>query len=137
MRKFVSRRLGLVRNNELFMKNYFLTLFCVVLFMTHNVHAFETKRIKQLSNNRVNIWKTIIYPNAQHSLPMHRHEYNRVLVALSKGVLKITNNKGEIHYLKLEKDKTYYLTKNIPNELHRDENVSHHPITVLVIELKD
>lgn len=68
---------------------------------------------------------------------MHRHNYNRVLYAFDSGVLKFTNDKGESHLLNLEKDKAYFLTKDKPNELHTDENISDHPIKVLVIELKN
>ena len=67
---------------------------------------------------------------------MHRHDYDRVLVALSNGTLKITNNKGDVHYLKLKKNKAYYLPKDPMDELHQDENITQHPITVMVIELK-
>lgn len=67
---------------------------------------------------------------------MHRHDYDRVIVALSNGLLKITNDKGKTHYLKLEKNKAYYLTKDPLHELHKDENMTKHPITVMVIELK-
>lgn len=68
---------------------------------------------------------------------MHRHEYNRVVVAFDNGTLKITNDKGNVHYLRLEKEKAYYLTKDVLGELHVDKNISQHPIKVLVIELKN
>jgi len=67
---------------------------------------------------------------------MHRHEHDRVVVAFSDGLLKITNDKGKVHYLKLEKDKGYYLARDVPGELHSDENMSLRPIKVLVIELR-
>lgn len=41
-----------------------------------------------------------------------------------------------MHYLKLEKDHVYYLTKDVPYELHKDENISKHAIEVFIIELK-
>lgn len=95
-----------------------------------------TNRIMQFSNNKVSVWETVIYPSESQVLKMHRHEYDRVLVALNDGLLKITNDKNKIHYLKLEKNKAYYLTKDIPNELHQDENLLSYPIRVLVVELK-
>lgn len=95
-----------------------------------------TRRIEQFTNSRVKVWKTIIYPSSKQVLTMHRHEHDRVLVALTDGVLKITNNSGAVHYLKLKKDKAYYLTKDVPDELHNDENVSHQAIKVIVVELK-
>lgn len=120
-------------------KNSQKFLFVMVL-LSMNLLCFasdiKTTRMPEFSNNEVDVWKTIIYPNKNQRLKMHRHEYNRVVVALNNGTLKITNDKGKIHYLNLEKDHAYYLTKDVPNELHSDENIGKHPITVLVIELK-
>ncbi len=95
-----------------------------------------THRIEQFSNDKVNVWRTVIYPVPGQALTMHRHEHDRVVVALTNGLLKITNDKGKIHYLKLEKDKAYYLTKDRANELHNDVNMTNHEIKVMVIELK-
>ncbi|MDP3560091.1 MAG: hypothetical protein Q8R79_07085 [Legionellaceae bacterium] len=119
------------------MKKYFATLFLLILIPMNMAYAHTTKRIAEFSNAQVAVWKTVIYPNSKQRLAMHRHEYNRVMVALSDGVLKITNDKGKTHYMKLEKNKAYYLTKDIPNELHMDENITRHPISVMVIELKE
>lgn len=66
---------------------------------------------------------------------MHRHDHDRVVVALTDGLLKIKNNKGGVHYFKLKKDTAYFFTKNPVDELHTDENMSQHPIKVMVIEL--
>lgn len=96
-----------------------------------------TQRTMQFSNDKVSVWETLIYPSENQVLKMHRHEHDRVVVALTDGELKITNDKGKVHYLNLIKDKSYYLTKDSPNELHKDENISSHPIKVLVIELKN
>jgi len=100
-------------------------------------YAQPTTRISQFSNDKTNVWKTIIYPTSTQVLKMHRHDYDRVIVALSNGLLKITNDKGKTHYLKLLKNKAYYLTKDPSHELHQDENMSKHPITVMVIEHKN
>jgi len=96
-----------------------------------------TTRKPQINNNQVNVWETVIYPSENQKLKMHRHEYDRVVVAFDDGILKITNDKGQTHYLKLEKGQSYFLTKDVPNELHMDENISQHPIKVIVIELKN
>jgi hypothetical protein len=120
------------------MKSYFRAGLGIILVSLCGILQAEgpaTRRIEQFSNNRVKVWKTIIYPSSKQVLSMHRHEHDRVLVALTDGVLKITNNSGAVHYLKLKKDKTYYLTKDVPDELHNDENVSHHAIEVIVVEL--
>lgn len=121
------------------MQKYLTLIICILsFFISINSHADakETVRIPQLSNEKVSVWTTVIYPNKKQILKMHRHEHNRVVVALDNGLLKVANNKGEEHFLKLEKDKAYYLSKDFPGELHTDENMSKHPIKVVVIELK-
>lgn len=116
-----------------------LKLGATFILLTGALHAAElsTKRIEQFSNDKVKVWKTIVYPSSHQVLPMHRHDNDRVLVALTDGTLKITNNKGKVHYLKLKKGKAYYLRKDTPNELHNDENITNHPIQVMVIQLND
>lgn len=99
-------------------------------------HAALTKRISQINNTKVNVWKTIIYPTKKAQLMMHRHDYDRVVVALTDGLLKVTNSKDQVHYLKLEKGMSYYLKKDPEGELHVDENMTKHPVSVVVIELK-
>jgi beta-alanine degradation protein BauB len=98
--------------------------------------AESTQRSAQFSNAKVNTWKTIIYPHLKHILPMHRHEFDRVVVALNTGTLKITNDRGQTHYLNLQKGKSYFLPKDKPNQLHTDQNISSLPIKVIVVELK-
>ncbi|MDX2345909.1 MAG: hypothetical protein QNK11_03430 [Legionella sp.] len=119
------------------MKKYITLLNFLILLTGINIaYAQPTVRTAELSNDKTNVWKTIVYPGSNQILKMHRHDYDRVIVALSNGLLKITNDKGEIHYLKLKKHKAYYLKKDLPHELHKDENITKHPITVMVIELK-
>jgi hypothetical protein len=114
-----------------------ISLWLLLVPQARSTEADVTTRIPQFSNERVIVWETIIYPNAKHQLPMHRHDQDRVLVSFDEGTLKITNDKGQTHYLKLEKNNAYYLTKDVPGELHTDENMTNHPIKVLVITLKD
>lgn len=120
--------------------NHLKPILSIILIFLMNafIHAEPvlTKRTTQFSNDRVLVWETVIYPSENQALKMHRHNHDRVVVAFDDGLLKITNDKGSIHYLKLEKNKAYYLSKDIPDELHKDENMSFHPIRVLVIELK-
>ena len=123
----------------IFMQRRSLILVVFSFFLMNSISsagAATTARVAQFSNKKVSVWETVIYPSENQVLKMHRHEYDRVVVALNNGLLKITNDKGEVHYLKLEKNKAYYLTKDIPRELHKDQNMSSHPIKVLVIELK-
>ncbi|MFZ2315747.1 MAG: hypothetical protein WAW86_08850 [Gammaproteobacteria bacterium] len=109
----------------------------ITLLATTIANASVTGRTEQFSNDQVLVWETVIYPGKSEMLKMHRHDHDRVLVAFNSGQLKIINDKGQVHYLKLEKEKSYFLSKNIPNEMHMDENVTDHPIKVLVIELKN
>lgn len=113
-----------------------LTLLIALTSLTP-VCAEKTARIPEFSNDKTRVWKTIIYPSQKQTLSMHRHDYDRVVVAFNKGTLKITNDRGEVHYLKLQKNTAYYLPKDPHDELHQDENISKHPITVMVIELKE
>lgn len=109
----------------------------IIVMMTCNVCLSQsTNRIPQFSNDLVNVWQTTIYPGKHQELKMHRHETNRVVIALDAGLLKIQNNQGQAHYITLEKNKAYYLAKNKANEWHTDENMTRHPIRVMVIELK-
>ncbi|KTD33480.1 hypothetical protein Lmor_2031 [Legionella moravica] len=120
------------------MNRYFRTVLIGLLISPlSSLYAEEqaTKRIDQFTNSQVKVWQTTIYPSSAKVLPMHRHDHDRVLVALTDGVLKITNNNGAVHYLKLKKDSAYFLTKDVPGELHNDENMSKHPIKVMVVEL--
>ncbi|WP_454782939.1 hypothetical protein [Legionella sp. WA2022007384] len=120
------------------MRQYIIFILSTLAFLTSmDSYAEDQKTVRtpQLSNKEVSVWTTVIYPNKKHSLKMHRHEHNRVIVALDNGLLKVVNNKGKEHFLKLEKDKAYYLSKDVPGELHTDENMSNHPIKVVVIEL--
>lgn len=121
-----------------FIKNRSIALLAFMLLViarTTQAETQTTNRIAQFSNKQVNVWETMIYPASKQALKMHRHEHDRVVVALTNGVLKITNDKGKIHYFMLKKDKAYYLAKDTPNELHMDENITHHPIKVMVIEI--
>jgi hypothetical protein len=114
-----------------------LILWTCCISTLHAQPSQTTQRIPQFSNSTVKVWKTIIYPSTKQTLAMHRHDSNRVLVALTNGVLKITNNQGRIKYLHLKKDKAYFLEKDVPKEIHSDENISAHPIKVMVIELRE
>ncbi|MDF1827098.1 MAG: hypothetical protein P1U39_02345 [Legionellaceae bacterium] len=119
------------------MKYYpIVAVWMLLCIMLNTAYAQSTARTAEFSNHKTNVWKTVIYPKSNQVLSMHRHRYDRVLIALTNGTLKITNNQGEVHYLKLKKNKAYYLKKDPMDELHQDENITKHPITVMVIELK-
>ena len=112
-----------------------LILSFILLFSFHPIYAKST-RIPQFSNEKVNIWETILYPGKTQSLKMHHHYYDRVLIALDDGVIQVTNDQGRSHLLALKKNKTYFLKKDIPHEKHIDVNITQHPIRVMIIELR-
>lgn len=112
------------------------TLFLSLLAGMVMADTPQTGRLQEFTNNQVNVWQTIIYPTHSQVLKLHRHEFNRVVVAFDSGILKITNDKGKSHFLTLAKDHAYFLPKDIPGELHSDENISQSPIKVMVIEVK-
>ncbi len=105
--------------------------------LNSSLYAQKTQRIEQINNDRVIVWKTLIYPSTKQKLVMHRHEHDRVVIALTDGLLKIVTDKGKTHYWKLEKNKAYYLSRDPVHELHSDENMTKHVIKVMVIELKN
>jgi beta-alanine degradation protein BauB len=118
----------------------FINKLCVVVLAAASMSAVaetsDTTRVPYFTNDQVAAWKSVIYPSSQQILKMHRHDNNRVVVAFTDGTLKVTSNKGEVHYLKFKKEVSYFLTKDVPGEMHTDENVSGHPITLAVIEIK-
>ena len=62
----------------------------LLLSLSTNIWAdtAATHRTALLTNDQVNVWKTIIYPSQHQQLALHRHEFNRVLIALDDGELK-------------------------------------------------
>ena len=96
--------------------------------------ASATRRIPQLENESVKVWKSIIAPN--QPLSMHRHEAGRVIVALKGGTLKIVQKTGESKEVQWETGKAYWLDSDPPGTTHGDVNPGTEPIEVIVVELK-
>lgn len=117
------------------MHSSFNLVLAAIIMLASTITSAATNRIPQFSNDKVNVWKTTIYPQANEKLAAHRHEHDRVLIAFDDGVLKVVNDKGESHNLVLKKKEAYYLSKDVPNEMHTDENLSSHKIRVMVVEL--
>jgi beta-alanine degradation protein BauB len=103
------------------------------LGLCNTIYAAE--RVSEFSNDKVNVWNTAIAPGKPEQLTMHRHDKDRVVVAMSDGILKIVDNHQQVRYMKLEKGKSYFLPKDVEGEMHTDENISSKPIKVVVIEL--
>jgi len=96
--------------------------------------ASATRRIPQLENSSVRVWKSIIAPN--QPLSMHRHEAGRVIVALKGGTLRIVQASGESREVQWETGKAYWLDADPPGTTHGDVNPGAEPIEVMVVELK-
>jgi beta-alanine degradation protein BauB len=96
----------------------------------------STRRIPLFTNQKVKVWEAVVMPSLNQQLKMHRHNNDRVLIALTDGVLKIVNNKGQSRLLKLTKNQAYYLMRDLPGELHTDENIGDMPFRAIVVELK-
>ena len=94
-----------------------------------------TQRIPQFENAHVKVWKSTIVLNAP--LALHRHDHGRVIIALQGGTMKIEDQSGTSETHVWETGKAYWLAANPPNKMHRDINVSDHPIEVMVVEVED
>lgn len=95
----------------------------------------STRRVPQLENEHVEVWKSIIVPN--QALEMHRHDNPRAIIALKGGTLTVTNDAGESHDMTWETGSAYWLEADPPGELHGDVNEGPEPIEVIVVQLKD
>jgi quercetin dioxygenase-like cupin family protein len=94
----------------------------------------QTQRFPQLENDDVKVWKSTVMPNTP--LAMHRHEHGRVIIALSRGTMKIVEQNGSSETHNWETGKAYWLPANPPGEMHSDVNAGDKPIEVMVVELK-
>lgn len=118
------------------MQKIILSVLCCLSLCTHLYAQDTTKRIPQVENNKVKVWQTIVYPSTKQALPMHRHDHDRVVIAMTDGKFKITTSTGQVSFFEIKKDQAYFVGKDKPGELHNDENVTGHAIRVMVVELK-
>jgi quercetin dioxygenase-like cupin family protein len=93
-----------------------------------------TRRLPQLENESVRVWKSIIAPG--QPLSLHRHENGRVIVALKGGTLNIVKESGESRAVVWETGKAYWLSADPQGERHGDLNEGPEPIEVMVVELQ-
>ena len=97
--------------------------------------AQATRREAQLENEQVRVWKTVIAP--RQPLSFHRHEHNRVLIALTDGQVRVVDPSGkELTTYRWEQGKSYWLSADPPGQTHADVNQSDRAIEVIVVELK-
>lgn len=115
------------------MKTKFFFLLSIILFLT-TLSATTTHREKQCENQNVIVWKTVIEPH--QALIMHRHDHQRVVVALTDIDLLVKNDRGKSHHLIMKHGTARLLSPDHPQELHVDINNSNHSMKVMVIEFK-
>lgn len=95
----------------------------------------QTGREPQFENPDVKVWKSVILPN--NSMPLHRHEHPRVIVALSGGTMKLLEESGRSETHEWQAGHAYWLPANGPGTRHQDVNVGDKPIEVMVVELQN
>jgi hypothetical protein len=93
-----------------------------------------TQRYLQFDNEDVNVWKSVVYPNAP--LTMHRHDHPRVIIALKGGDMKIVESSGKSENHRWVTGHAYWLPANPPNTQHSDVNAGTEAIEVMVVELE-
>lgn len=117
------------------MKSKVIGLHCFILALVLSNPAFaKVTKDLQFENEHVRVWKTTIPPNER--LPLHRHDYGRVLVSLKGGPLTRFESDGKESIIPLENAKALWANADPQNELHGDYNPSDRPIEVMVIEVK-
>lgn len=100
---------------------------------TQTAEPAVTRRVPQLENESVKVWKSIILPG--QPLSLHRHENGRVIVALKGGTLKVVEESGGSREMVWETGKAYWLAADPPGTRHGDLNEGPEPIEVMVVEL--
>lgn len=94
-----------------------------------------SRREDQFENDEMKAWKTTVMP--KQPLALHRHEHGRALVALTDGVLQVTDKNGKVlDTYNLKAGKAMWLSKDPPGQMHADVNPGTKPIEVIVVQLK-
>jgi hypothetical protein len=110
-------------------------IFLAALALTPAISQQTSQKIPQFENADVNVWKSIVVPNAP--LTIHTHEHPRVIIPLSGGTMKIQYQDGTSEVHQWEKGKAYWLSQEEGKKPHADANIGSQPIEVMVVEIKD
>jgi hypothetical protein len=89
-----------------------------------------------VAGNDILIWKTVI-PTGTEGKPgihAHRHEFARVVIPLTEGVLRRVEDNGEAIDYKLNIGKPIFLAADAPTGFHTDVNPGKEPIEVIVVQ---
>jgi hypothetical protein len=112
---------------------FLLTLVLTPVCMLTSQQNNQSQKIPQFDNQDVNVWKSIVMPNAP--LVMHTHEHARVIIALTGGTMKIVYENGQSEMHQWETGKAYWLSTEEGKRRHADVNTGNKPIEVMVVEL--
>jgi quercetin dioxygenase-like cupin family protein len=97
--------------------------------------AQTSNREPQFENAELKVWKTTVMPKAP--LALHRHDHGRALVALTDGVLQVTDKDGKVlDTYNLKAGKAMWLGKDPPGQMHADVNPGTKPVQVIVVQLQ-
>lgn len=102
--------------------------------MTSGYRDLEMK--VDVAGNDILIWKTVISPEQQGKpgIEVHRHEYARVVIPLTEGVLQRRDNNGDTTDYQLTIGKPIFLPADEPAGYHTDENMGTNPIELIVVQ---
>lgn len=89
-----------------------------------------------IAGNEMMIWKTVIPPEQKNSpgIAMHRHEYARILLPLTDGILQRRDADGSVTDYVLKIGKPLLLSEDTKDGFHTDENLGKTPIEVIVLQ---
>jgi beta-alanine degradation protein BauB len=96
----------------------------------------QSLREPQFENSELTVWKTTVLP--KQPLALHRHDHGRALVALTDGVLQVTDKDNKVlDTYNLKAGTAMWLGKDPPGQLHADVNPGDKPVQVIVVQLKN
>jgi hypothetical protein len=94
----------------------------------------EMQRIPQFDNARAVAWRSVIPPGTESSL--HRHDGQRVVVAIVGGDLKTVSASGETTVNHYVTGNAYFQDPMPAGMMHKDVNDTNTTMELVVIELK-
>lgn len=89
-----------------------------------------------VAGQEIYIWRTVIAPEheGKPGLDVHRHEYARVIIPLTGGVLRRKESTGETINYDLTVGKPIFLPADLPSTHHTDLNPGKEVIEVIVVQ---
>lgn len=121
------------------MMKFYQTLFLILLpFLSLNANEFDeeavTHHVSQFQNERVKVWKSVIFPN--EPVDFHRHEFGAVIVGLNSGTLNRVYENGETEVFTIDQGCSYWLSPEKEFLMHSDVNVGKRPLEVMIVEMR-